>query len=597
MGPMTTIRMFLVAAFGLLASTVAQAQAAPEGEGGGDAATFLGSDGNWFNPANWSTGEVPGKETPVIIEGDREVRIDPARGESVVEAGDILLRDGGILRLLPGTELHFSEMTLDVGHLKAQSAGLQGEGITIADGDEKGWGYSQSTVMLNPSFAVLLEGGEVSKEGAVATFVLGGAKAASPGNTGKGFYGNLTAGEIALGARLDLRLMQGFVPEPGSTFDIVTATTAITGTFAGLPDGGIAGRYPGGVLVVDYQPRVVRLTAVADGDVAEFTGSDGNWFNPNSWSTGEVPGAGVDVVVGEGRELRIDPSEGTDMVSVGDIFVEHGATLRLLPGARLQFDEIRLNIGRLEAQSAELHGQGLTIADSGEPDVLPGWGYSQSTVMLNPSFAVLLGDGNIVQEGAVARFVLGGGLPAGPGETGNGFYANIAAEEIALGAGLEVELKHDFAPAPGDTFDILTANKITGRFSALEEGDVAARFGDVALTIQYLEGSVRLLAVPAGTVSHSADTTPDGVLQLGELLRIIQLYNAGGFHCMSGTDDGFAVGEEGDTTCEPHDSDYNPQDWKLNLSELLRGIQLYNSAGYRQCPSEDTEDGFCPGNS
>ena len=47
--------------------------------------------------------------------------------------------------------------------------------------------------------------------------------------------------------------------------------------------------------------------------------------------------------------------------------------------------------------------------------------------------------------------------------------------------------------------------------------------------------------------------------------------------------------------CTPHASDYNLQDWLISLSELLRGIQFYNSGGYHYCPLDGTEDDFCPG--
>ncbi|HPO17245.1 MAG TPA: PASTA domain-containing protein [Candidatus Hydrogenedentes bacterium] len=91
---------------------------------------------------------------------------------------------------------------------------------------------------------------------------------------------------------------------------------------------------------------------------------------------------------------------------------------------------------------------------------------------------------------------------------------------------------------------------------------------------------------------HSADQNCDNLVNLSELLRVIQFFNSGGYHCQAGTEDGFAPGP-GDTGCAPHASDYNAQDWLINLSELLRLIQFFNSGGYHPCP--DGEDGFCPG--
>lgn len=93
----------------------------------------------------------------------------------------------------------------------------------------------------------------------------------------------------------------------------------------------------------------------------------------------------------------------------------------------------------------------------------------------------------------------------------------------------------------------------------------------------------------------TCDINQDYVITLTELLRVIQFYNTGSFHCETGTEDGYAPGLGLDYTCEPYDLDYNIQDWRITLIELLRAIQFYNSLAYHFCPAEMTEDGFCPG--
>ncbi|MBI1320053.1 MAG: hypothetical protein GC168_14075 [Candidatus Hydrogenedens sp.] len=90
---------------------------------------------------------------------------------------------------------------------------------------------------------------------------------------------------------------------------------------------------------------------------------------------------------------------------------------------------------------------------------------------------------------------------------------------------------------------------------------------------------------------HSADQSENGAIELQELLRVIQFYNAGRFGCDTDSEDGYAPGRDGGA-CDPHDSDFAPQDWRIQLGELLRLIQLYTLGGYRVCGS--TEDGFCP---
>ena len=99
---------------------------------------------------------------------------------------------------------------------------------------------------------------------------------------------------------------------------------------------------------------------------------------------------------------------------------------------------------------------------------------------------------------------------------------------------------------------------------------------------------------------HTGDQNGDHLFSLNELLRIIQFYNSGGLYCAASpgqTEDGFVPGAGADHACNPHDSDYHPSgpDWTIGLTELLRCIQFFNSGGYHACPSEATEDGFCPG--
>jgi len=106
---------------------------------------------------------------------------------------------------------------------------------------------------------------------------------------------------------------------------------------------------------------------------------------------------------------------------------------------------------------------------------------------------------------------------------------------------------------------------------------------------------IGVIAACIGTTAvaqlHSADTNGNYVINLSELLRVIQFFNSSGFHCADppeSTEDGYAPGLGG-TDCAPHDSDYNPQDWEIGLSELLRLIQFFNTSRYHtDCASEDT---------
>lgn len=101
------------------------------------------------------------------------------------------------------------------------------------------------------------------------------------------------------------------------------------------------------------------------------------------------------------------------------------------------------------------------------------------------------------------------------------------------------------------------------------------------------------LVAGSAAALHTGDYAPaDNKVSMPEVLRVIQLYNAGRIHCDSTTEDGYAIGN-GDQNCLPHASDYAPQEWSISLSELLRFIQFFNAGGYREtCESEDS---FLPG--
>jgi hypothetical protein len=91
--------------------------------------------------------------------------------------------------------------------------------------------------------------------------------------------------------------------------------------------------------------------------------------------------------------------------------------------------------------------------------------------------------------------------------------------------------------------------------------------------------------------SHSADQNQDGMFSFGEVLRVIQLYNSDRLGCDGSTEDGY-IPNGTDETCAPHSGDYNPPDWVLSLRELLRIIQLFNAGAFTACDQQG-EDGFC----
>ncbi len=97
---------------------------------------------------------------------------------------------------------------------------------------------------------------------------------------------------------------------------------------------------------------------------------------------------------------------------------------------------------------------------------------------------------------------------------------------------------------------------------------------------------------------HNGDSDGDGRFGLTELLRVIQLYNSNGYHCAQGGDsseDGY-MPRSGDTNCRSHMADYKDgADWYIELSELLRIIQFFNAGGYHKCDDAASDEGYCVG--
>ena len=167
-----------------------------------------------------------------------------------------------------------------------------------------------------------------------------------------------------------------------------------------------------------------------------------------------------------------------------------------------------------------------------------------------------------------------------PSETGSKVISGRALAEFLVGGAFETTLEISTIQGPGSEGE----GEGEGEAAAEGEGEAASE-GEV-------EGMVE-------EEFHTADQNGDNMVSLSELLRVIQFYNSDGYSCAippESTEDGYQP-NSGDTSCVPHASDYNPQDFEINLSELLRVIQFFNSGGYFACPDNDppTEDGFCPG--
>lgn len=227
--------------------------------------------------------------------------------------------------------------------------------------------------------------------------------------------------------------------------------------------------------------------AGADGrtTTAHYFGLDGNWFNPANWSTRQVPSPGTDVVLDGVDTVTIDPRRGPAEVEINDLMVRDFARLTTAPGTILRSRRERLaGSGAAVYRATEGYGESLTVEGCLSCKmVLNPNPKSKRTIVLQSSFVPQdLGGGLSIEFG------VGGREPASPGHVGPGHFATLSAETAVLGGRLLLATYYGFSPAPGDRYQIVTAGEVRGRFANAGEGDVVARFSDVALTISYTGG-------------------------------------------------------------------------------------------------------------
>jgi len=210
------------------------------------AVTFTGTDGNWHDPANWSSSLVPDALTDVLLDGGVDVVVDPAMGPLSAAVHDITIEGNARLTVRDGTTFASNHMVVrDGGRVAGISAIFTADEVdvqaTAGGGSEPGYKWNPSS---NDS--------RIIKITASTGYFLGGSTPASAAGVGAGFYANVHADDVELGGPVAIGLLYGFVPSPGQHFLLVEARSTRTGTFAGLPEGAIAADFGGVVLRISY---------------------------------------------------------------------------------------------------------------------------------------------------------------------------------------------------------------------------------------------------------------------------------------------------------------------------------------------------------
>ncbi|RYG27759.1 hypothetical protein EON81_29630, partial [bacterium] len=221
----------------------------------------------------------------------------------------------------------------------------------------------------------------------------------------------------------------------------------------------------------------LAFATAASAETLFFVGRDGDWLNPRNWSAGRVPGPSDDVMVRRGQHLVVNPPEGTTMrVTFKDIMVSSYSSVETRPGT--------IWITRNERVMGELIHRSTDAADgAGYDGTLHTLGSTSSggSTLLNPTAK----SKRVVDLQSSISFGIGGTEAASPGHVGSGYYANITAQTARVSGDLEVEFMYGFRPRAGDSFTILKADRIQGRFRNAREGAMVAQIGGIGIFIHY----------------------------------------------------------------------------------------------------------------
>jgi hypothetical protein len=264
----STLLLALLSTLSALSSASAQAQTPPHTSSSSTA--YIGRDGNWFNPSNWSTGRVPGAQDDVVLDAGDTVLIDPAQGTAAVHIRDLLVGRGATLETRPGTLLQLRDETIEAGaQVNYRGSAVSGDTLVVG-GSSSGTagcagqasiGSQWCGLVLNPTpkskriivlqSSVLLEIGLGGLNPAAMRSSRNGQIAVA---AGPGHYATLSANSLSIDGQLWLNLHYGFQPLPGERYTVLRGGRSSQGQFIGLGEGALAACTANGVgLYVSYR--------------------------------------------------------------------------------------------------------------------------------------------------------------------------------------------------------------------------------------------------------------------------------------------------------------------------------------------------------
>lgn len=299
----------------------------------------------------------------------------------------------------------------------------------------------------------------------------------TPGNGPDNHDQVVVSGVAALDGRLEVPIINGFVPNAGDEITFLTAGLGVTGEFNALTAPGLASANPNVAVAIQYNANDVRLRFVAPATDIQFHGqlASVDWANATTWTTNTVPDTTNIIAVQNltGGPQRVDVQ--TENAFVHELTVASNTapiTVGVQPGFSLSATHsvsvgsrgiIELNGGNLVSGMVEVQDGGqLSGIGTVAGHLVVGAASGASNAMLSPG-TTASPNGHLDVEGTYEQGANGTLAIDIHGSAADQFDTVAVTGQAKLGGALVIDATGLAPPTPGTvpTFPFLSAGSLS----------------------------------------------------------------------------------------------------------------------------------------
>jgi autotransporter-associated beta strand protein len=200
---------------------------------------------------------------------------------SIQGTGGRLIKRGPGTFSLRGENTYTGGTRVESGRLLIGSATGPGGVTVLSSGSIGGSGFAEGTITIHAGGTLSPGGDGVGTPDKTdllnslgVTFDLGALFQVDLGGTVPGeTHDTLQVGSASIAGSLEVNLVDGFTPSYGQVFQVLVATSSLTGTFTGLPQGALVGEFGDVDLTIDYTGDGGRIVSLQAGLPGDFNGS------------------------------------------------------------------------------------------------------------------------------------------------------------------------------------------------------------------------------------------------------------------------------------------------------------------------------------